>query len=83
MVSIGDNRDYLRVLFYSYYTTITGWGVLLRYGTRSLEKRACAEDLQRECHSIVGIFFRSFPLTGLFSQGDLLRGAYDSYCLSR
>ena len=26
IVSIGDNRDYLRVLLYSYYTTITGWG---------------------------------------------------------
>ena len=25
-----DNRDYIRVLLYSYYTTITGWGVLLR-----------------------------------------------------
>ena len=29
MVTIGDNRDYIRVLLYSYYTTITGWGVLL------------------------------------------------------
>ena len=26
-----DNRDYMRVLLYSYYTTITGWGVLLKY----------------------------------------------------
>ena len=26
-----DNRDYVRVLLYSYYTTITGWGVLLRF----------------------------------------------------
>ena len=25
-----DNRDYIRVLLYSYYATITGWGVLLR-----------------------------------------------------
>ena len=32
MVTIRDNRDYIRVLLYSYYyTTITGWGVLLRY----------------------------------------------------
>ena len=30
-VTIRDNRDYIRVLLYSYYTTITGWGVLLRY----------------------------------------------------
>ena len=26
-----DNKDYIRVLLYSYYTTITGWGVLLKY----------------------------------------------------
>ena len=30
IVTIRDNRDYIRVLLYSYYTTITGWGVLLR-----------------------------------------------------
>ena len=29
IVTIMDNRDYIRVLSYSYYTTITGWGVLL------------------------------------------------------
>ena len=29
--TIGDNRDYIRVLLHSYYTTITGWGVLLTY----------------------------------------------------
>ena len=34
MVTIGDNRDYIRVLLYSYYTTITGWGVLLIYTLR-------------------------------------------------
>ena len=28
-----DNKDYLTVLLYSSYTTITGWGVLLKYGT--------------------------------------------------
>ena len=33
IVTIRDNRDYIRVLLYSYYTTITGWGVLLRYAT--------------------------------------------------
>ena len=31
IVTIRDNEDYSRVLFYSYYTTITGWGVLLMY----------------------------------------------------
>ena len=29
IVTIRDNRDCIRVLLYSYYTTITGWGVLL------------------------------------------------------
>ena len=26
-----NDEDYIRVLLYSYYTTITGWGVLLHY----------------------------------------------------
>ena len=30
IVTIMDNKDSIRVLLYSYYTTITGWGVLLR-----------------------------------------------------
>ena len=30
-MTIMDNKDYIRVLLYSYYNTITGWGVLLRY----------------------------------------------------
>ena len=29
VVSIRDNKDSIRVLSYSYYMTITGWGVLL------------------------------------------------------
>ena len=29
IVTIRDNRDYITVLLYSYYATITGWGVLL------------------------------------------------------
>ena len=29
IVTRRDNRDCIRVLLYSYYTTITGWGVLL------------------------------------------------------
>ena len=28
-MTIRDNRNYIRVLLYFYYTTITGWGVLL------------------------------------------------------
>ena len=31
IVTIGDTRDHIRVLLYSYYTAITGWGVLLSY----------------------------------------------------
>ena len=31
IVTIRDNRDDIRDLIYSYYTTITGWGVLLSY----------------------------------------------------
>ena len=27
IVTIMDNKDFIRVLIYSYYTTITGWGV--------------------------------------------------------
>ena len=30
-MAIRDNKDYIRVLVYSYYITITGWGVLLRH----------------------------------------------------
>ena len=26
-----DNKDYIRVLLYSYYTTLTGWGVLISH----------------------------------------------------
>ena len=32
-MTIKDNKEYIGVLLYSYYTTITGWGgVLLRLG---------------------------------------------------
>ena len=30
MVTVGDTRNCIRVLLYSYYTTIAGWGILLR-----------------------------------------------------
>ena len=29
IVTIRDNKEYIRVPLYSYYTTIKGWGVLL------------------------------------------------------
>ena len=35
-MTIGQNRDHIRVLLYSYYTTITGWGVLLSYSILGL-----------------------------------------------
>ena len=38
IVTIRDNKDYIRVLFYSYYTTITGWGALLTYSYYSCFK---------------------------------------------
>ena len=31
IVTRSDNQYYIRVLFYSYHTTITGWVVLLTY----------------------------------------------------
>ena len=31
ILTILDNRDYMSVLLYSDYNTITGWGVLLVY----------------------------------------------------
>ena len=34
-MTIGDNKDYIRVRLYSYYTTITGWGVFLRNSTNN------------------------------------------------
>ena len=36
IVTIGDNRDYIGVLLYSYYTTITGWGVLLIHASTQM-----------------------------------------------
>ena len=34
-----DNKDYIRVLLYSYYTTITGRGVLLKHDYHAVAKR--------------------------------------------
>ena len=31
IVTIRDSQDYIGALLYSYFTTITGWGVLLGY----------------------------------------------------
>ena len=37
-MTIRDNRDYIRDLLYSYYITIPGWGVLLRYREFSVSR---------------------------------------------
>ena len=50
IVTIGENGDNIRVLLYSYYTTITGWGVLLAYIPRSatlIRRRIWSFLLQR------------------------------------
>ena len=44
-MTIGENRDYIRVLLYSYYTTITGWRVLLSY------KRDCLAIVSMHTHT--------------------------------
>ena len=36
IVTIRDNKDYFKVLWFSYHSTITGWGVLLRQGSLDL-----------------------------------------------
>ena len=40
IVTIKVNKDYIRVLLYSSYTTITGWGVLLNDTNQQLGPRA-------------------------------------------
>ena len=37
IAAIRDNKDYIRALLYSYYTTITGWGLLLSYASLVME----------------------------------------------
>ena len=47
IVTEGDNRDYIKVLLYSYYTAITGWGVLLRDWTVSAIKGFCSPTIEQ------------------------------------
>ena len=47
IVTLRDNRDHIRVLLYSYYTTITGWGVHLR-------SYAGAVEFSRFCGAVDG-----------------------------
>ena len=65
MVTIRDNKDYIRVLLYSYYTTITGWAVLLIF--LSLQKSLVLhEDIEgRTGSGSGGVGLRGF-------QADLL-----------
>ena len=53
IVTIGDNRDCIRVLLYSEYTTITGWGVLLTYSYCAWRK---LEPLHVPVPYILGVF---------------------------
>ena len=39
IVTIRDERDYIRALLYSCYTTITRWGVLLSYSSKKMNHR--------------------------------------------
>ena len=39
IVAIRDNKDDIKVLLYSYYTTITGWGVLLSNHKSYIQQR--------------------------------------------
>ena len=39
IIEMRDDKDYVRVLLYSYYTTITGWLVLLKGSRRALQRR--------------------------------------------
>ena len=45
IVIIGDNKDYIRVLFYSYHITITRWGVLLMYMLRRVQSSKLPRNL--------------------------------------
>ena len=62
IVTIRDNRDYIRVLLYSYYTTITGWGVLLNHISYSPNGRHSLLDMGSLLGDILG--------TRINSKGD-------------
>ena len=57
MVTIMNNKDYIRVLLYSYYTTTTGWGVLPRYSVFFVFV------------SSLGLFLRGIGVSGFRAQG--------------
>ena len=55
IVTIGDNRDHIRVLLYSYVTTITGWGRVQvsreEFGAAGASRRL---KTYRQCQETVG-----------------------------
>ena len=70
IVTKGDNRDYIRVLLYSYETTIKGWGVLLTpnlQGKDPIKRRlitgSFTPELWRLCPCIVLCFAENFRNT--------------------
>ena len=66
IVTIMDNRDYIRVLLYSYYTTITGWGVLLMFmiGLRGLQPKTVLDS--RRCRPFrLAELYLVYPTPGI------------------
>ena len=64
IVTIRGNRDYIRVLLYSHYTTITGWGVLLMKTFHPTSAGAPAPGLVLvvlSSNKIATAFYGSFP----------------------
>ena len=51
-----DNGDYIRVLLYSYYTTIAGWGVLLSYSLNSFQGGYVGDDIVEYCRAYEGAY---------------------------
>ena len=51
-MTIRDNRDYIRVLLNSYYTTMTGWGVLLNDNDSSNNINANSNNSINNDHNV-------------------------------
>ena len=70
-VTIRDSRDYIRVLLYSYYTTITGGGVLLIH-TIGVQKNTTIKVLEYVDMAIVrGTSTRLRNFIGIFQAPTL------------
>ena len=62
IVTIRDNGDYIGVLLCSYYTTITGWGVLLSYRGCGDSGGAAEVAARRDCDgTAVGVTRHALP----------------------